>query len=112
MSHLYVIEMTSDGEGTTEVNLGDTLVTLITRFNYSIKAWTMDIIDAQGNNILLGLMMVPNVDILSPYPEQKELLGGLVLFEQNPGDYLYDDKLGTSTKLVWVPPGTEMELST
>lgn len=111
MADPYIIEMTSDGEGITEVNLGDVLVTITTRFNYSIEAWTMDIADALGNIILSGLMMVPNVDMLSPYPEQKELLGGLVLFEQASDDYLSDSKLGINTKLVWFPPGTEVVLS-
>lgn len=107
----HIIEMTIDGEGTTEVNIGDILITIITRFNYSIKAWTMDILDAKGDVLLAGLMMVPNIDMLFPYPEQKELLGGLVLFEKNPGDYLSDANLGISTKLVWFPPGTEVVLS-
>lgn len=110
MAHLYIIEMTSDGEGITEVNLGDILVTFTTRFNYSIGAWTLDIADAQGSVVLKGLMLLPNIDILSPYPEQNESLGGLVLFEQNIGDHLDSDTLGTETKLVWFPPGIEVEL--
>lgn len=110
MADPYLIEMTSDGEGITEVNIGDVLITLVTRFNYSIAAWTMDIIDARGDLVLSGLMMVPNVDMLFPYPEQKELLGGFVLFEKNPGDYLSDSNLGTNIKLVWFPPGTEVVL--
>lgn len=107
----YIIELTNNGEGRTEVNLGDVLVAITTRFNYSIKSWTMDIDDARGNIILAGLMMIPGIDMLSPYPEQKEILGGLVLVEKDDGDYLDDSNLGTLTKLVWYPPGTEVVLS-
>ncbi len=111
MANPFVINMTSDGEGSTEVNLGDILVTMATRFNYSISIWTLDIADAKGEMILSGLMLVPNVDLLSPYPAQKEILGGLVLFEKTPGDYTHSDQLGELTKLIWFPPGTEVVLS-
>jgi len=111
MADPYLIEMTSDGEGITEVSLGDTLIKIVTRFNYSIEAWTMDLMDARGDVILAGLMLVPNIDMLSPYTEQRELLGSLVLFEKTPGDYLSDSNLGINTKLVWYPPGTEVVLS-
>lgn len=106
----YVIEMTNDGQGSTEVVLGDALVTIITRFNYSVKTWTMDIVDVQGDAILTGLMMVPNIDMLYPYPEQKALLGGLVLIEKDVGDHLSDGGLGSVTKLLWFPPGTEVAI--
>lgn len=111
MSDPYLIELTSDGEGRTDVDLGDTLVTMVTRFNYYSKVWTMDILDALGETILSGLMLVPGVDLLSPYAQQKELLGGLVLLEESVGDYLSDARLGTNTKLFWFPPGTEIFLS-
>lgn len=108
MADLNVIDMTDDGEGSTEVVLGGVLVKLTTRFNYSAQSWTMDIIDAQGLGIVTGIMMVPGVDMLSPYPEQKELLGGFVLVEEYVGAHLSDSSLGRSTKLIWFPPGASI----
>lgn len=103
-----VIDLTNSGEGEYLVNLGDILVTLICRFNYSAEAWTMDIFDAEDNLLVAGLMLVPDVDILIPYTELKEQIGSLVLVELNADDYRSDDLLGTNTKLLWFAPNEEI----
>lgn len=111
MENQYIIKMTSDGEGITDANLGDVLMTFTTRFNYYAESWVLDLTDATGNIVIAGIMLVPNIDLLYPYPEQKGLLGALVLIEKKIGDYLRDDKLGLDTKLIWYPPGTPIVLS-
>lgn len=111
MTISLIIELDNSGEGRYIVELGDVLVTIITRFNYSTGSWMIDIEDANGLLLLAGLMLVPNVDILFPYIEQKEILGGLVLFEKKAGDYQSDSLLGQDTKLVWFPPGTDVEIT-
>ena len=110
MADVQVIALQSSGEGSFTVDLGDALVTLVCRFNYSAASWSMDILDAEGVVLVAGLMLVPNVDILIPYLDLKELLGSLVLVELNPNDYQSDALLGTNTKLLWYPPGVEIEL--
>lgn len=110
MADLHVIELTDSGEGSYTVDLGDALVILTTRFNYAAGAWTMDVQDIDGNMLVAGLMLVPNIDVLLPYTELKELLGGLVLIELNADDYRSDILLGQNTKLLWFPVGTEVEI--
>lgn len=105
---VQVIALTNAGEGHATVNLGNTLIELVTRFNYSAQCWTMDILDSEGNPILTGLMLVPNIDILDAYQEEKKTLGGMVLVERSAGAYQSSDLLGASTKLLWFPPETEV----
>ena len=103
---VQIINLLPSGEGQTTVNLGSTVVQLVTRYNYSAQCWSMDILDSSGNNILTGLMLVPNVDILKPYQEEKKTLGGMVVAEMNDGDYQNPDLLGTKVQLLWFPVGT------
>ena len=105
---VQVIELTPSGEGHTTVNLGNTVVGLVTRYNYSAQCWTMDILDSSGNAILTGLMLVPGIDILDSYQEEKKTLGGMVLAEKNVGDYQDSNLLGINTKLLWFPVGTDV----
>ena len=107
---MKIIELEPRGEGTTSVDMGIALVTFVTRFNYSAVCWTLDLIDSDNNSILSGLMLVPNVDILLPYSEQKALLGSLVLVEKEAGDYQNPDGLGVLTKLLWYEPDESIEI--
>ena len=106
--YCYTIELTPDGQGQTTVNLGSTSITLVTRYNYSARCWTMDIFDVNANLMLAGIMLVPGVDLLAPYPAQAAIIGGLVLAENGPGDYMSSTGLGMDTTLLWFPPGTDM----
>lgn len=80
------------------------LYTLVTRYNYTASCWTLDIVDSSGGLLLSGLMLVPNVDILSPYPEFTEMIGGLFLIESKLGEYLLPESLGATTYLLWYSP--------
>lgn len=99
-----VIPLTTDGEGHVRVNLGNTAVELVTRFNYTVGAWSLDILDAAGDTLIAGVMLFPWIDLLKPYPDLKALLTGLVLVENNPGDHQYPDLLGTQVQLLWGDP--------
>ena len=110
MTDLYRIPLTAKGGATFTIPLGDVVVSLIPKFNYSSQCWTLDILDAQGEDLLLGLMLVPNIDILFPYPSVKEDLGSLVLIELNENDYQIVDYLGVNAELLWFPPGQEIVL--
>lgn len=104
------IDLFSNGESRFVVDLNGYLATFVTKFNYSARAWSLDILDADGVLILAGVMLVPNVDILYGYPQAKKNLGGLVLIEAAVGNYTIPDKLSTGAKLLWFPPGVEVGL--
>lgn len=105
-----VLPLTTDGEATSEFTLGNLEVSITTRYNYSAQCWTMDLLDASGEIMLAGLMLVPNIDILKPYPDVKVDVGSLVLVEKATDDYKGEDSLGTTTQLLWFAPGEAIVL--
>lgn len=106
----YIINLSSDGQGQVSVNLGSTMISLITRYNYLASCWEMDILDVNGDLILAGLMLVPGIDLLAPYQEYAKTIGGLVLAVKNSADYQDPAGLGTSSVLLWFPPGVPVQI--
>lgn len=101
---MKIIALSNDGCSRSDVDMGDAGVyTFISRFNYSAPCWVLDIQDALGEDVLTGLMLVPDIDFLVPYPDVAEKLGSLSLSEATPGDYLSPDSLGNTTQLIWIP---------
>ena len=101
----YVVDLTNDGQGRTTLNLGQTVVTLITRWNASAKIWTLDILDSNEDPVVVGIAMVPGVNLLKPYPSASQLIGSLVVAEKNSGGYQNSDLLGNGVILLWFPLG-------
>ena len=89
------------GEQTT--TLGQTTVILRTAFNYSAKCWTMDIYDANRVPIVMGIMLVPFVDLLRAFPAAKEKIGTMILAADSFTSSADPESLGNSTMLVWWP---------
>jgi hypothetical protein len=105
-----VLPLSNQGNtSTTFVLSGVTIIVELT-FNYIISCWSMNIYDTSRNLLSAGLILVPNVDLLLPYPALGQLIGHLVIVEQTDGDYMNPDKLGDTVQLLWYPPGTEVEL--
>ena len=102
---VQVITLTPDGQGEATVDLNGVLAHLITRWNGLASCWSLDISDSQGRSILAGLMLVPGVDILAAYQEEKATLGSIAVDEAYPGAYQDYAQLGTNVKLIWTPPG-------
>ena len=100
-----VIPLTTDGEGHVLVVLGSVQVQFVTRFNYSIPAWTLDLLDANGNLLIAGLPLFPKIDIMKPHTTLKSTIGSLVVVELEAGDYKSPDLLGTQVQLLWFAPG-------
>jgi len=105
---MKIVTLTPAGQGQSSVDLGFLLVSLTTRFNYLAKCWVLDITDVQGAEILLGLMLVPGVDLFIPYPQLKKTIGSLVVVEKNAGNYTLPDSLGENVKLLWFAPEEEV----
>jgi hypothetical protein len=101
---MKLIALTSYGSSRSDVNMGDAgIYIFVTKYNYSASCWCLDILDAQGNQVLTGLMLVPDVDILFPYPLVSEKMGRLILTETVSGSYQSPDGLGVLTQLTWYP---------
>lgn len=101
-----VLQIVPNGEGHTQFTLGDVTVELVTRYNYSASAWSMDVLDINGNLMAGGLMLTPLVNLLQPYPDLTVSIGGLMLVEAIPDSYLNPDNLGSSVQLLWFPVGS------
>ena len=98
--------------GSYTLTLGSVVVKMTTKYNYSAECWMIDILDTEDNFILSGLMAVPNVDLLDPYPTESAFLGGLVVAEpiDQPGNYKLSDALGAGFWIVWYAPGEPVTL--
>ena len=112
MDVFRIIDLSPNGEGRATVDLESVVVVLVTRFNYLAECWVLDILDAQEVDILTGIMLFPNIDLLTAHPAIKKLVGSFVLVELKTGDYKDPDLLGIGTRLLWYPPGTEIVLPT
>lgn len=98
--------------GSYTITLGSVVVNFTTKYSYSAKCWVLDILDTEDNPILSGLMAVPKVDLLFPYPTEAAYLGGLVVFEptDQQGNYQSPDALGAGFWVVWFSPEEEVIL--
>ena len=105
-----ILPLGIDGEGHWLFTLGNIQVHLVTRFNYTAACWTLDILDASGNLMVAGIMMVPGINLIKPYPQITGLIGGLMVVELNVGDYQSPSLLGTNIQLLWFPVGTPVAL--
>lgn len=111
MSDTYnIIPLTSDGQNTTVINLPTGLFSLTTKYNYSAQCWVMDLYDVDGTDIITGVMLVPNIDLLSPYPAIRESVGTFLIIEQNSGDYMNPNGLGSSIMMLWFAPTDVVEI--
>ena len=108
MTTLNYIDLNADGGTKILVPLNDVVVTLQTKYNYSAECWVMDICDAQDEPLALGIMLVPDIDLLIGYTALKEQIGSLVLIEKARNDYKDPDSLGNTTKLLWFAPGEDI----
>jgi len=67
-----------------------------------VAGWILDLMDAAGNPLALGLPMVPGVDLLSQY---KYLgINGLLLIDSDSGaeEYPTQDNLGIRSHLYFI----------
>jgi hypothetical protein len=105
---LYTIDLDPIGGSPIIVTLGNAIVSMIPRYNYTASVWTLDILDTSDNVLAAGLMLVPNIDILTPYQQLKRELGSIYVTERYVGDHKNPDLLGTNVKLLWYAPGADI----
>lgn len=107
-----IIALNSEGENTTTVNLSSAVITITTRYNYSAECWSMDVLDVDGEAIITGVMLVPNIDLLAPYPAIKASIGTFLVVEKNDGDYKSPSLLGTNVLLLWFAADEDVVIPT
>lgn len=96
--------------GRIKLDLGIQFLWADTKFNYTAQCWTIDLYDSSNNPILMGVMLVPNVDLMKAHAGLQNTIGSFVVLERLPGDYKKPGELGISVQLVWYPPGTPVVL--
>ena len=105
-----ILPLEYTGEGEQSFDLGLISIILVSRFNYQTRCWSLDILDANGVNLAVGLMMVPYIDIIKACPELKLRVGALVPVENFAGNYTIPESIGYNLQLFWYPPGETIEL--
>lgn len=55
-----------------------------TKFNYKTVSWSVDIADADGNDVAVGRQLVPGLDILRGLPDMKRDLGSIIVIDMKP----------------------------
>jgi hypothetical protein len=63
----------------------------------------MDLLDADDNALLVGVMLVPGVSLLKGFPALEAQIGTMRLFERVADAYQDPDFLGTDVVLTWNP---------
>ena len=101
---MQYIPLTSTGNCSTSVTLSTGNFSLLTRYNYQAKCWTLDITDTNLNDVVLGIMLVPGVLLLHAYPYVKSSFGDIFLVETVTGSYMIPDNLGKTNFLIWIAP--------
>lgn len=105
-----VIPLPNQGNTSTTVLLGSMIIEIELQFNYIISCWSMNIYNSLTELMLAGIMLVPNVDLLGPYPGVRQEIGSLAIVEKEDGDYTNGDNLGSLVQLLWYPLGEEIIL--
>lgn len=109
-TELTYIEIPPRSGSQVTTSLGNSVVTFVPRYNYSAELWCLDIFDTEGNLLVAGIMVFPNIDLLEPYPSVAETVGKLVAIEQNVGDHKLTTSLGTKLKFLWFASDEEIIL--
>lgn len=109
-SNYNILSLTADGANTATINTPLGLFSITTKYNYSAACWVADIQDVNGATIIAGLMLIPNTDLLLPYPAVRSAIGTLLLVEQVAGNYTDPNGLGIYTRLLWFDPTSMVEI--
>ena len=91
------------------IELDGFVFTLRFKFNDRSGQWGMSIADAQNNDILSGIVLLTNIDLVNDVVKEELPLGRFFLIDEsgedkNPGP----DDLGNDVKLIYVEAGTEL----
>ena len=102
-----LIPLTSDGARRVSVDLGNDrgVFTFRTYWNYTTNAWNLDITDSAGADVILGLALVVDIDLLAPFPEVSTRIGELQVASINTVFNRGTEELGANSFLLQFEPG-------
>lgn len=85
-----------------DISLGGTTYQLTLSWNVALQSWVLDIRDASGNDILLGVPLVTGVNLLAQYPHLGFNGSLIVQTDHNPDAIPTYDNLGDTSHLFFV----------
>ena len=72
---MLILPMTNDGARKADIDIISGIFSFRTYWNYSTSMWYVDMLDANGNDYLLGMALVPEINILKAHSVQVEQIG-------------------------------------
>lgn len=100
-----ILPVDSTGDRRIQVLLGANLVTLRTYWNPIVPGWYMDLVGADGQNIILGVAMVPEINLLAFDLTLTRLYGQFRVFTLDISENNTPDSLGSTAQLWWFSSG-------
>lgn len=99
-----ILPVSAAGARRVQVRLGDDLLTIRTYYQPHTPIWRMDLSDVNDNVLVLGVPLVPGINLIRGETETTRRYGE---FWYNPeqGVGNESDALGNTAKLWWFAPG-------
>ena len=103
---MQIVPMASNGARTVTVNLGDPagVLQFRTYWNYTASMWFMDILREDGTVLAQGLALVPDRNILAPYPAL-DFIGEIRVADIDGTGNATTESLGVDAQVVQFNPG-------
>lgn len=76
-----------------------------TYWNPTARTWFMDLTDRLDNPILLGMAMVPEINLFEAFPGLTSTIGQFRVIVTDGGENNTIDSLGNTAFLIYFPPG-------
>ncbi len=109
---MLIIPVNSDADRRVQVLLGDNLLTIRTYWNDLVPAWYMDISDDAGNDIAIGIALVPVINLLKFSPTLTRIYGQFRIVTKDNSENDTETSLGDTALLYWFAPGEAEALET
>ena len=102
---MLILPMTNDGKRRVDIDIISNTFTFVTYWNYSTCMWYVDMIDSEGNDYLLGMALVPSINILKAHTVQVEETGDIRVADITGTNNATVDSLGSEGVDVtsWLP---------
>ena len=74
---MLILPMTNDGARRADIDIITATYSFRTFWNYSTEMWYVDMVDSEGIDYLLGMALVPAINILKAHTVQVEETGDI-----------------------------------
>lgn len=104
---MIVIPLNNDGARRIDIDLENDIgvITFRSYWNGITETWNVDLVDAEGNDIILGLAMVVGIDLLKAHPLVGDRIGQLRVVSTTDENNRNTETLGNTAELVHFAPG-------